>query len=195
MVHEMREEVHRIQRVIESYLRFSRLPKLRLQPVKLNEFLRQKLAFIGPAFENAGVRLRIEFDSGLTTINADAEQLWQALLNLVRNSVEAMPVGGTLTITTQRDNGQAVLRVSDSGNGMSEEQLKQVFVPFFTTKLRGTGLGLPLTQQILHNHGAQVECFSTVGKGTTFSIHFPLGEKGRSNILPADDDERLRTAE
>jgi signal transduction histidine kinase len=177
LVHEMREEVHRIQRVIEDYLRFARLPRMQRKPLKLNEFLDQKLAFMEPAFESARVHVRTEFDTRLKTINADAEQIWQALLNLLRNSLEAMPAGGTLTISTQRDNGQGLLRVSDSGKGMSEGQLKQVFVPFFTTKPRGTGLGLPLTQQILNEHGAQLECASIVGKGTTFTIRFPLDEK------------------
>jgi signal transduction histidine kinase len=177
LVNEMRVEVHRIQRVIEDYLQFARLRRPHRKPVQLNEFLEEKLAFIGSAFEEAGVRLRTDFDAGLKTINADAEQLWQALLNLVRNSLEAMPRGGALAISTQKGNGEAILSVADTGKGMSEEQLKQVFVPFFTTKPRGTGLGLPLTQQILNEHGAVIECASIVGKGTTFTIHFPLDER------------------
>jgi signal transduction histidine kinase len=177
LVKEMREEVHRIQRVIEDYLRFARLRNPQRKPVELNEFLEQKLAFMGSAFEKAGVRLHTDFYAGLKTINADAEQLWEALLNLVRNSLEAMPRGGALAISSQKRNGEAILSVADTGQGMSEEQLKQVFVPFFTTKPRGTGLGLPLTQQILHAHGAQLECASIAGKGTTFTIHFPLENK------------------
>jgi signal transduction histidine kinase len=139
----------------------------------LNELLEQKLAFMGPAFENARVRLQTEFDAGQKPINADAEQLWQAVLNLVRNSLEAMPSGGTLSISTRSENGQSVLRVADNGKGMNEEQLGQLFVPFFTTKPRGTGLGLSLTQQILNEHGAQLDCVSKPGKGTTFTICFP----------------------
>jgi signal transduction histidine kinase len=177
LVHEMREEVHRIQRVIEDYLRFARLRNPQRKPVELNEFLEQKLAFMGSALENSSVRLHTDFDAGLKTINADAEQLWEALLNLVRNSLEAMPRGGALAISTQKRNGEAILSVADTGKGMSEEDLKQVFVPFFTTKPRGTGLGLPLTQQILHAHGAVLECASIAGKGTTFTIHFPLENK------------------
>jgi signal transduction histidine kinase len=177
LVHEMREEVHRIQRVIEDYLRFARLRNPQRKPVELNEFLEQKLAFMGSALENSSVCLHTDFDAGLKTINADAEQLWEALLNLVRNSLEAMPRGGALAISTQKRNGEAILSVADTGKGMSEEDLKQVFVPFFTTKPRGTGLGLPLTQQILHAHGAVLECASIAGKGTTFTIHFPLENK------------------
>lgn len=174
LVNEMREEVRRIQRVIEDYLRFARLPKLQRRPVRLNDLLEQKLAFMGSAFKNAQVQLNTRFDAGLKTINADPEQLWQAILNLVQNSLEAMPAGGALTVSTLCENGQALLRVADSGKGMTDEQQAQLFVPFFTTKPRGTGLGLPLTQRILNEHGAQIECASTVGKGSTFTIHFPI---------------------
>ena len=177
LVKEMREEVHRIQRVIEDYLRFARLRKPQRKPVKLNEFLEQKLAFMGSAFENAGVRLHTDFDAGLKTINADAEQLWEALLNLVRNSLEAMPRGGTLAISTQKRNGEAILSVADTGKGMSEEELKQVFVPFFTTKPRGTGLGLPLTQQILNAHGAQARVRQHCRQGNHLHHPFPAGEQ------------------
>jgi signal transduction histidine kinase len=176
LVNEMREEVRRIQRVIEDYLKFARLPRIQSQPLKLNDFLEQKLTFMEPTFRDARVRLRTEFDAGLTTINADAQQLWQAILNLVKNSLEAMPAGGTLAVSTRRENGEVLVRVADTGKGMSEDQLKQLFVPFFTTKPRGTGLGLPLAQRILHDHGAQLACASTPGQGTAFTIHFPLQE-------------------
>lgn len=174
LVNEIREEVHRIQHVIEDYLRFARLPKLQRKPVNLNDFLGQKLAFMEPTFQNTGVRLQTEFDKNLRTIVADPEQLWQAILNLLQNSLEAMPTGGTLKVITRSANGQALLRVTDTGKGMTAKQQEQLFVPFFTTKARGTGLGLPLTQRILNEHGAQIECDSGIGKGSTFTIHFPI---------------------
>lgn len=177
LVHEMREEVRRIQRVIEDYLQFARLPKLQRQPVMLNEFLDQKLAFLGSELEQDNVKLRTHFDPALPVINADAEQLWQAMLNLIRNSSQAMPEGGELTIGTWRDSGRVLLRVSDNGKGMTDDQLKQLFVPFFTTKKGGTGLGLALVQQIVTEHGGHVECESASGKGSTFTLFLPLAEK------------------
>jgi len=177
LVDEIREEVRRIQRVIEDYLQFARLPKPRRQPLDLNEWLDQKLAFMNSEFARAKTKLRTHFDPALPTISADAEQLWQATLNLIRNSLEAMPEGGALTIGTWREGGQVRLRVADSGKGMTEEQLKQVFVPFFTTKTGGTGLGLALVQQIAIEHGGHVECESAVGKGSTFTLVLPLAEK------------------
>jgi signal transduction histidine kinase len=177
LVKDMRAEVHRIQRVIEDYLQFARMPKPQRQPVDLNAFLDQKLAFLCAELDQGKVKLRTHFDPDLRTVKVDAEQLWQTVLNLVRNSREAMPDGGELTVGTWRDAGQALLRVSDNGKGMTPDQLQRIFEPFFTTKTEGTGLGLALVQQIVTEHGGHLECESATGKGTTFTIHLPLEVK------------------
>jgi len=176
LVNEMRSEVQRIQHVLEDYLKFARLPKAHRRPLPVNEWLDQKLTFMLSEFAEANVQLQTEFDPTLTTINADAEQLWQAVLNLVRNSLEAMAHGGALTISTQCQADQVLLRVTDTGAGMTPEQLQQVFQLFFTTKTDGTGLGLALVQQIVSEHGGHIECESTLGKSTTFTIFLPLKE-------------------
>ncbi|HUJ72058.1 MAG TPA: ATP-binding protein, partial [Verrucomicrobiae bacterium] len=93
------------------------------------------------------------------------------------NGLEAMPDGGLLTVGTRRDGAQAALQITDTGKGMTEEQLRQVFAPFFSTKAQGTGLGLSLAQQIVTEHGGHIECVSAVGKGSTFTIYLPLTEK------------------
>lgn len=177
LVEDMRAEIQRIQRVIQEYLQFARLPKLQRRSLDLNEFLAGKLDFLSSELAQANVKLRTHFDPALETINADAEQLWQALLNLIRNSREAMPHGGELTIGTWRNGGQILVRVSDNGKGMTGEQLERLFAPFFTTKREGTGLGLSLVQQIVIEHGGHVECESASGKGTTFTIFLPLEGK------------------
>ena len=179
LVDEMREEVHRILRVIGDYLQFARMPKPQREPLAVNGLLDQKLAFMNGEFDKAGIKLRTDFDPALTTVNADAGQLWQATLNLIRNSLEAMANdGGTLTVSTRRNGGEALVRVIDTGKGMNGEQLQQIFVPFFTTKAQGTGLGLSVVQQIAIEHGGHVECESAPGKGSTFTIVLPLAEKG-----------------
>ncbi len=173
LIKDMRVEVCRIARVVEHYLRFAQLPKLQRQPVDLNALLDEKLAFLYPDLERANVQLRTHLAPAPPTVNADAEQLWQTVLNLIRNSCEAMPDGGQLTIGTWYDGAQVLLRVSDSGNGMTQQQLQRVFEPFFTTKKEGTGLGLALVQQIITEHGGHVECQSASGMGSTFTIYLP----------------------
>lgn len=176
LLDDIRAEVQRIKRVIEDYLHFARLPRLQRQPLALNEFLDEKLAFMRGEFEKTKVKLHTGFDPALGRINADSEQLWQATLNLIRNSLDAMPDGGELTVGTWCKGKEAHVRVSDRGQGMSTEQLRHVFTPFYTTKPGGTGLGLTLVQQIAGEHGGHVECESRTGKGTTFTIFLPLTE-------------------
>lgn len=155
-----------------DYLQFSRQPKLNREHITLNDLLARELAFLMPTFNAAHVVVVTEFDPALPAIQADPDQLWQAILNLIRNAVEAMPLAGTLTLRTAGEAGEVVLHVIDTGKGMNDEQQSQIFKPFFTTKPSGTGLGLTLVQQIVFEHGARIECASVAGQGTTFSVYF-----------------------
>jgi PAS domain S-box-containing protein len=166
-------EVRRIQRVTEDYLKFARLPKPRRGTIGLNALLEEQLAFMQSLFDAAGVKLRTEFAPSLPAIHADEEQLWQAILNLIRNALEAMPAGGTLTLSTAAEADGPTITITDTGKGMTKEELDQIFKPFFSTKTGGTGLGLPLTQQIVAEHGGRIDCRSVPRKGTTFIIHLP----------------------
>jgi PAS domain S-box-containing protein len=169
-------EVHRIQRVTEDYLQFARMPKPRWEVVALNEVLTQRLAFLQSLFNKSNVTLATDFAPDLPAIAGDEEQLWQALLNLLRNALEAMPDGGTLTVATAGAAGAVHLTVTDTGKGMSATEREQLFKPFFSTKPGGTGLGLPLTQQIVAEHNGQLTCESAPGHGTTFTMELPLTE-------------------
>jgi signal transduction histidine kinase len=111
LVKDMREEVKRIQHVLEDYLQFARLPKPQRRPVELSELLGEKLAFMDGVLKDAGITLRTSFDPSLKTANADPNQLCQAALNLIRNGIEAMPDGGELTVSTCHKAGEARLRV------------------------------------------------------------------------------------
>jgi PAS domain S-box-containing protein len=172
-------EVRRIERVTEDYLQFARMPKPRRELVSLNEVLAQGLTFMESLFGATRVRVRTEFDDALPAIEADEGQLWQAILNLVRNALEAMPDGGTLVVSTARRGSNVILTVRDTGKGMNEQERQQIFKPFFSTKSSGTGLGLPLTQQIIAEHGGSIRCESTPNKGTMFVIELPLPEEPR----------------
>ena len=141
-------EVDRLAAVTEEYLRFARLPRPQLAQVDLSPRL--------PA------------------LLADAGQLRQLLLNLVRNAKEAMPAGGELRISTSPEDDSAVVLVRDFGSGIEPERLQRIFDPFFTTKERGTGLGLALSQQIAQEHGGELSCESTSGAGATFRLRLPI---------------------
>ncbi|MEP6673168.1 MAG: ATP-binding protein [Chthoniobacter sp.] len=177
LVNDMREEVHPIQHVLEDYLQFARVPKLQRRPVELGALLSQKLAFMNGSLEHKGIALRTSFDPSLKSVSADPDQLWQATLNLIRNGIEATPEGGEVTVSTRFENGEACIGVADTGSGMNAEQIQQVYIPFYSTKLTGTGLGLALVQQIMIEHGGHVECESAPGKGSAFTLFLPLMEK------------------
>lgn len=170
----MAVELRRVQGIVEDYLKFARLPRLRPAPLSLNTLIEQRVPLLQSSLGNSKVKLEIRLASDLPLIHADQEQLWQAMLNLARNAVEAMPDGGTLTIQTATDGGFVLLRVSDTGKGISEEARDRIFQPFFSTKSTGTGLGLALVQQIILEHGGDIECSSQPNRGSTFTLRLPL---------------------
>ena len=179
LLQSINSEVRRIQRVTEDYLQFARMPKPWRELVSLNEVLAQGLTFMESLFSATQVKVRTDFDDALPPIEADEGQLWQAILNLVRNALEAMPHGGTLEVGTARHGLSVILTVRDTGKGMTEQERQQLFKPFFSTKSSGTGLGLPLTQQIIAEHGGSIRCESAPNKGATFVIELPLPQETR----------------
>jgi signal transduction histidine kinase len=121
----------------------------------------------------------------LPPVQLDPKQLRQALLNILKNSLEAMPAGGSLTVGTEAKNGWVEIRIADTGRGIPEEELDLVFTPFFSTKHGGTGLGLPITSHIIEEHHGAVDLESVVDAGTAFTIRLPAcGSEGADRSLP-----------
>jgi signal transduction histidine kinase len=174
LLREMRLQVLRIHQVLQEYLRFGRMPKSERTVLSLNDWLEEKLNFVQPLLDQKHVDLKRKLDPDLPPVQGDADQLWEALLNLIRNAVDAMPAGGNLTVSAKRSGAEALLSISDNGRGMSEEEASNLFVPFFTTKGDGTGLGLAYAQQVINEHGGRIDCSTVRGKGSTFSIQLPL---------------------
>jgi PAS domain S-box-containing protein len=181
-------EVERIQRVVDDYLRFARLPHVELRRVEFDAFLRRHLELIEPEAARQHARLEVRLAAPGARVALDEGQLWQVLLNLVRNALEAMPAGGSLGVTTRLAGGQLVCEVWDTGSGMTREARENLFRPFFSTKPTGTGLGLALARQILAEHGAAVECESEPGRGTRFRLTFPeaVAAERAAERLPAE---------
>ncbi len=173
--------------VIGKLLVFARESIPEKTRVNLNTLIDDGLHFLRTRCAKAGIELSSNLSEGLPEITADRSQLLQVLTNLVVNSVQAMPQGGRLTISTARDNSHVLLIVEDTGTGMSEEIMEKIFDPFFTTKDidEGTGLGLSVVHGIVVSHGGTIEVESEIGRGTKFTVRLPVaatpGEKGIRN--------------
>ncbi len=174
-------EVERLAEVTEEYLKFARLPKPQLVPERLNELVEGLLRFVEEEYRQAKIEIQVKLDPAIDSVRADEGQLRQAFLNLLRNALEAMPQGGVLSITTEALGERARISVSDTGCGMEKDVLERVFDPFFSTKDSGTGLGLSLTQHIIHEHGGSIFCQSLPQKGSTFVVELPLESQSRRN--------------
>ncbi|AKU91913.1 sensor histidine kinase [Vulgatibacter incomptus] len=168
-------EVDRLADVTEDYLRFARLPKPELVREDVVALVRDLVAFVKPELDEAGIAVELDLPETLPA-EVDENQLRQALLNLVRNSREAMAGGGTLKLAGRSDGDGIELSIHDSGPGVPPQALERIFDPFFTTKSGGTGLGLSLTQQIIAQHHGRVSCESGPTSGTTFTVHLPTPE-------------------
>ena len=170
-------EVDRLTEVTEGYLRFARLPKPRLEAEDVGALLADLLHFMREELAGRGLEIHCDVAPALPEVWADDNQLRQALLNLVRNAAEAMSPGGRLEVGAHTirlgERSFVEMVVRDSGVGISPDARARVFDPFFSTKARGTGLGLALTQQIVNEHGGDIVFESEVGHGTTFRVRLP----------------------
>jgi len=162
--------------IIKKLMLFARQRPPRKIRVNLNQVVEEGLYFLESRCTKAGIDLVRSLSTELPAITADPGQMNQVLVNLVVNSIQAMPEGGRLTVRTVAGEGYASLIVEDTGSGMSEKVKEQIFVPFFTTKDidQGTGLGLPVVHGIVTSHNGSIEVESEVGSGTRFEIRLPI---------------------
>ena len=169
------EETSRLDRVVREFLDFARPSEPQMEALDLNEIIRRMLAFIQSELNTHEIEVKLQH-ADIPRINGDADQLYQALLNIIMNSVQAMEEGGELLIRSRADRGKVVLEVGDNGCGMDDSVKEQVFQAFYTTKSRGTGLGLAIVKNILDRHQAEIDIKSAPEKGTTFTITFPAAK-------------------
>jgi signal transduction histidine kinase len=149
-----------------------------LRSLSINRLLEDHLPFLAPSLERQSIRLDTDLAGDLPEVPADPDQLWQALLNLFRNAIEAMPDGGQLTVQTLARDGAVICVIRDTGHGMDADRVEQMWKPFWSTKRGGTGLGMPLAQQIVAEHGGRLECESREGGGTVFTLALPVAFSG-----------------
>lgn len=162
--------------IVRKLLLFSRQMPTRKEKTNLNDLIKEGLYFLQSRCIKEGIELNYLLSEHLPDLTVDPSQLKQVIVNLVVNAIQAMPKGGKLDIRTRTSEDRISIFVKDTGVGMSKEILKQIFLPFFTTKDvgEGTGLGLSVVHGIVTSHGGSIKVDSRVGLGTTFEIQLPL---------------------
>ena len=188
-------EINRLDYIISQFLQAIRPTRPELKPVSLNDILLDTVTLLGPEIENREVTLSQHFAEELPNAPLDEVQVKQALVNLIKNAIQAMTQGGALTLTTIAETDGVWVYVADTGGGIPQEKINRIFQPYFTTKKEGSGLGLMIVQRIVREHGGRIELESNTGQGTTFRLWFPLTEQqplrltgGESSQVSATND-------
>jgi signal transduction histidine kinase len=171
-------QIDRIERIVRDMLDQTRRPASRREPLDIGALLGRMFDTIAPTLAARNVDLEADIAPHLPPVRADGDQIQQVFINLINNSLDAMPGGGRLRIEGQAADGEVRIAVSDTGHGIAEADLPRIFDPLFTTKDRGrgTGLGLAVSQQIVRENGGRVEVRSSPGAGATFTVVLPAVE-------------------
>jgi signal transduction histidine kinase len=187
-------EISNLKGIIGRFSEFSRMPQPHLQRVQLNEVVEAVARLFQAQFQVHGqgaIQCRLELARDLDPVAADPELLHRALSNLVLNAMDAMPQGGTITVRTLQGVRQAVVEISDTGNGLTREEVERIFTPYYTSKQHGTGLGLAIVQSVVSDHGGRISVQSEPGKGTTFVIELPNNADALEAVAAAKKPEAI----
>jgi signal transduction histidine kinase len=171
-------EMERLERLVGELLNFASQPQITLEPGDVGAVLGDSLFFIKKQCQQSGIELVELIAEDLSPLMLDQSKLKQAFLNLFTNALEAMPGGGTLTVTAEKKGENILIMVRDTGEGMAPERIPLIFEPFYTSKGEGTGLGLSITHNIVSEHGGRIEVESRPGQGSSFTLLFPLTSSG-----------------
>jgi PAS domain S-box-containing protein len=170
-------EINRLDYIVTQFLQAIRPAPLQIKLTALNDVVQKTLDLLQPELTNRGIAVKPRLARQLPATPIDPTQIQQALVNLVKNAMQAMTRGGTLTLQTGEGAEAVWVSVADTGGGIPQEQINRIFEPFYTTKKKGTGLGLMIVQRIVRAHSGRIELDSHVGRGTTFRLWLPLHEK------------------
>jgi signal transduction histidine kinase len=170
----VQHELDRIAEIVKRLLDFQRPKHGRRAIQTIAELLDDVLALAGKQLQRTGISLACQLEDDLPPVLADGDQLKQVFLNLILNAVEAMPDGGRLAIDGFRSDDVVAIRFADTGRGISNENLDQLFEPFFSTKHTGSGLGLAVSHEIVGNHGGRLEADNRPGEGAVFTVTLPI---------------------
>jgi signal transduction histidine kinase len=188
----MAAEVRRLERIIQTFLRFTERHELSLERSSLNHLLEELVEFTTPEATKLGIQVRLGLDPGLEPFAFDQDLIRQVFVNLVQNAQQAMAEkGGELIIKTRREveakTRWAVGEVIDTGPGISPRGLEKLFGLYYTTKKDGNGLGLAISRRIVEEHGGRIQVQTELGKGSQFTVFLPVEVAAETGGLKADE--------
>jgi signal transduction histidine kinase len=166
--------VHRLNSIVEQFLSLARPLEIKPEELRLQDILKELAELEEGNAKQSKTQIRVFAPPDLPLLKADREYLRQTLLNLVLNGLQAMPDGGTLTLEANASNGNLLITITDTGVGISQENLPRIFEPYFTTKPKGSGLGLAIARRIVEAHGGTIAVSSEAGQGCRFRISLPI---------------------
>jgi two-component system, sporulation sensor kinase E len=183
-----RSEINRLDSIVTQFLRAIRPTRPQLRPENVNTIVEEAVRFLAAEIKDRDIVVEQELRSDLPMLDLDRDQIKQAFYNVIKNSFEAMKRRGILRIRTDMDESHVLIRFTDTGGGISAENLSHVFEPYFTTKPSGTGLGLLIVRRIVREHGGELSMESSEGKGLTLTIRLPYIDR-RVRMLEAGKNQ------
>jgi signal transduction histidine kinase len=174
LVTAIRDQVVALDALTEEYLAFARFPRPQFEEDSVNDMVVAVAEFVRPLASRQQVEVRVATDPTVPPMEIDRTLLRQAVLNLLKNGLEAVSQGGTLTLTTRHVDDSVEIAIADTGPGIGPEVGRRLFEQFFTTKPQGTGLGLAISRQIVEEHGGKIRWTSTPGQGAIFTMSLPI---------------------
>ena len=179
-----REEIQRLDAIIQQFLGAIRPARLNLHPENINMLVAESVEFLQPEIRDRDIIVEQELRADLPLLEIDRNQIKQAFYNVIKNAFQAMKQDGLLRIRTDLEDMWVTITFADSGSGISPDHMSKIFEPYFSTKASGTGLGLLIVRRIVHEHGGEIDLASAEGKGLTFTMRLPMQNR-TARMLPA----------
>ena len=186
----VKEEIDRLNSIVQDFLFAVRPMSMNLSRENVNDILKDMIDFLKYELEEADIKVMLDLDEEIPTVLVDSKYLKQALLNIIKNSIEAIKDGGEIRIKTEGESdGDVIIDIMDTGEGIPESIMGKIFEPYFTTRKSGTGLGLVIVYKIIKELGGDIKINSKEGEGTIFSVKLPFFEKKKKLLTYEETDE------
>ena len=182
-------EIQRLDVIVKQFLAAIRPTTPQLELLDANRLIRESVRLLEPELRDREIVVEVDLSEAVPMILLDGGQMKQAFYNLIKNGYQAIGKGGRLVIESAFEDGGAILRFTDDGCGISAEEMGGIFEPYMTTKSSGTGLGLLIVRRIVREHGGEIGVQSEEGKGTSISIHLPVGDRGPRMLVSGEEQK------